>query len=438
MSHTANLYVKHLTIAPNGERITASEKSVLGQLADDHREEVGAAWRSMSETAALACVSTVQCRRIMRSLEKKGVIETMPNFQPVKGSDKFRQVSNEFRFCQIDPPFDAKSVALTAARMKYQKIQRERRPVQTSFLPPITGDRGGRSPMTAGGGHLRKGGAITDDRGGRSPMIGQDPLIDPSVDPEVSIPFDPKGDIPTLLAKGETLPDRAKRDERWDNVIAQLKEDLCSVPANVAKAKGFSEVLPGQNDFDTCFRAWWLVSARNMPNGMLCFTVAENDELTEAGIDKYKERLAKLVRRFFSLDKKKPVNFKVLRHAGAQTAETVVPVLVLTAPPSQSAAAESKPDPWTAVKAEIEQRLMRLSPQSAVEHAMKNFREAIEPVRLVSVEMDGAEPVWKLAAINATKTRAVLGLLRLHVVAAIRTTQNGAVVQLLVMNQTGQ
>lgn len=439
MSHRANFYVKKLIVAPNGEKMTASEKSVLAQLADDHREEVGAAWRNMRDTAKLACVSLAQCRRILRELERKGVIESMPNFHQVKdGSTKFRQVSNEYRFCELDPPFDKKTVAVTAARMKYQKIQRERRPVQLKLAAINADERGGRSPMRGGATHRCAGAPLTDEREPHSPMSGPDSFMDSSVDSGVE-PSSDQGNPPTPQRGAKIAPIEI---ESWNYFTVMLKSELGSIPNNLALAKQFTNVQPSpgftpqtMNDYDVCFRDWWLVDVRRMPNGLLLITEAEDEEATAAGLQKYKSRLLRLAQRYFYAMRSKPVGpvtFKLLRDAGAKTAETVAPALVLTAP--ATSAAPSEPNAWEKAKNELLWRLERIGDMRERTEALKNFDEAIRPVKLISVEMDGMAPVWNLHAVNEKKTRAVMAMMRKHVSAALRAVAGGEV-QVLVRDR---
>lgn len=146
MSHAATNYVKHLVRAPNGEKITASEKAVLGQLADDHREELGVAWPSLRNLAKRCCLSERQTRRIIAGLERKGVLRRIPNKRDKDGG----QTSNEYAFEALGlPPTDAK---LVATRCKLQKVPRlpmsarqsQKRPVPaaSSVTPPGSSDPG--------------------------------------------------------------------------------------------------------------------------------------------------------------------------------------------------------------------------------------------------------------------------------------------------------
>lgn len=69
MSHAASRYVKHLVKAPDGSRITPTEKAVLSQLADDHNEVLGVAWPSMKDLARRSCLSDRRCRKVIARLE---------------------------------------------------------------------------------------------------------------------------------------------------------------------------------------------------------------------------------------------------------------------------------------------------------------------------------------------------------------------------------
>jgi len=140
VSHAATNYVKHLVRAPNGEKITASEKAVLGQLADDHREELGVAWPSLRNLAKRCCLSERQTRRIITRLECKGVLRRIPNKRDTDGG----QTSNEYAFEALGlPPTDARLVAI---RCKLQKVprlpmsarqsQKRPAPAASSVTPP--------------------------------------------------------------------------------------------------------------------------------------------------------------------------------------------------------------------------------------------------------------------------------------------------------------
>ena len=100
MSHKASRYVKNLVRAPDGSKITATEKSVLCQLADDHREDSGFAFPSLKKLARRSCTSERNCRRVIRRLEKKGVVIRLATCRKDHGG----QSSNVYIFTDLDCP----------------------------------------------------------------------------------------------------------------------------------------------------------------------------------------------------------------------------------------------------------------------------------------------------------------------------------------------
>lgn len=97
MSHAANIYVKKLKAAPNGDVIPASERALLWYLADCHSEEAGGiAWPSMKTLAEHADVTTRHARRLITSLEKKGIIGCI-----AQARENGSQQSNSFYFVEL-------------------------------------------------------------------------------------------------------------------------------------------------------------------------------------------------------------------------------------------------------------------------------------------------------------------------------------------------
>jgi hypothetical protein len=75
MSLNSITRAKAVVIAPNGERITRSEKLVLLNLADFANKDKGdLAWPSVPKLAELSLMSERQCRNIIRSLTRKRCI----------------------------------------------------------------------------------------------------------------------------------------------------------------------------------------------------------------------------------------------------------------------------------------------------------------------------------------------------------------------------
>ena len=94
VSHAAVAYVKNLSTASDGSKITAIEKAVLLQLADDHNEELGVAWPSLRHLARRCCLSERHTRKVISSLERKGVIRRIPCLRQSDGA----QTSNNYSF----------------------------------------------------------------------------------------------------------------------------------------------------------------------------------------------------------------------------------------------------------------------------------------------------------------------------------------------------
>ena len=98
MSHKASHYVKHLVKAPDGSKINSTEKAILCQLADDHREESGVAFPSMKSLARRSCTSERNCRRVIAGLEVRGVLVRIAT----RRKDGGGQSSNFYVFCELD------------------------------------------------------------------------------------------------------------------------------------------------------------------------------------------------------------------------------------------------------------------------------------------------------------------------------------------------
>jgi DNA-binding MarR family transcriptional regulator len=74
MSWKATAFVKGLVQAPNGEKLTATEKLMMFVLADSHNDDHGKAWPSLRRLAEQSLLSERQARYILRSLESKGLL----------------------------------------------------------------------------------------------------------------------------------------------------------------------------------------------------------------------------------------------------------------------------------------------------------------------------------------------------------------------------
>ncbi len=75
MSWKASAYVKALVMCPNGERISRTEKLVALVLADSHQDKGKAhTYPAVKMIAEDSLMEARVCRRMLASLERKGVI----------------------------------------------------------------------------------------------------------------------------------------------------------------------------------------------------------------------------------------------------------------------------------------------------------------------------------------------------------------------------
>ena len=76
MSWRASAYIKALIVCPNGERISRTEKLVALVLADSHQDKGNAfTFPAVKMIAEDSLMDPRVCRRVLSSLERKGVVE---------------------------------------------------------------------------------------------------------------------------------------------------------------------------------------------------------------------------------------------------------------------------------------------------------------------------------------------------------------------------
>jgi hypothetical protein len=129
-------YARRLTIAPDGSRITSTEKNVLLHLALAFNSDLGVAWPGMESLANDACTSDRHCRRNLASLERKRVIQRVPMRRNSKGG----QTSNEYFFPALGSP--PQTPEAKARRLEIQKVSR-------TPMTLMTGRRGQTRPTAA-------------------------------------------------------------------------------------------------------------------------------------------------------------------------------------------------------------------------------------------------------------------------------------------------
>jgi hypothetical protein len=97
VSHRATLYAKELRTGPSGELVTKLEKLVLYALADYHQDKLGTnTYPSVSTLAEESLMDERSCRRLLASLEAKGVI------QRLRGERQGRSHVTFYRFVELD------------------------------------------------------------------------------------------------------------------------------------------------------------------------------------------------------------------------------------------------------------------------------------------------------------------------------------------------
>jgi hypothetical protein len=114
-----------------------------------------------------------------------------------------------------------------------------------------------------------------------------------------------------IAAQGAGAADEAgeRLASSWSLFKTRLKFGLRDAPVGLANR--FSEIRKGQDDYDACFREWWLVRREDAEERVLLVTQAADPEATEAGIAKYKSRLVSEARGAFANARGRTFEFQV-------------------------------------------------------------------------------------------------------------------------------
>jgi Helix-turn-helix domain len=99
MSWKASAYAKEVSTAPNGKRITRSEKLLLLILADYYNDARGCAWPSIKSLASEAMLSPRRVKELLLSLETKRLIKRETTTRDDGGQDV-----NLYAFPALTPP----------------------------------------------------------------------------------------------------------------------------------------------------------------------------------------------------------------------------------------------------------------------------------------------------------------------------------------------
>ena len=287
VSHKASHYVKHLVEAPDGSKITATEKAVLCQLADDHREESGVAFPSIRTLARRSCVSERNCRRVIARLERKGILCRIATRRKDTGS----QSSNFYVFRALDPPEVAKQLVESG---------------RDSLKVP-------RILMAGGGGHHAPGPPDTQRRGTRTPPARTpghpappiEHLREHSLEQALETQIELNTPISPSQASGEPCPIAASTAPMelarigFGAATNAMHDALMRLtPPAFEKREGFRNGLVEWREY--CFGDLVLESCEDdRSNGLVLTLSSPNPVATLTGFEKYKNRWSKALRQAF-------------------------------------------------------------------------------------------------------------------------------------------
>jgi Helix-turn-helix domain len=279
--HAAIHYVRRLTVAPDGSRITSTENNIAMLLAQHFNPDVGIAWPSVKTLAKESCISERHCRRNLASLERKTVIQRVPMRRDGKGG----QTSNEYFFPALGIP--PQTPEAKARRLEIQKVSRT----------PMT-------PMTRRSGQMGPAAADTSVRASRTNTTGGPGRGRPPIESLGNCSSDLQPDSPSEApaARGRVAslqPAKSPKtlSKREEASIADL--GLAGTAWNSAIEK--VRAAYGANDFKKYrFRDVTVASADEDGAGTLHLTLrSPAPEKAEAGIAKYETMISQALRGFY-------------------------------------------------------------------------------------------------------------------------------------------
>jgi hypothetical protein len=103
VSAQAQAFVLGLDHAPNGERLTPTERHVLLLLAYRHHPDYGCAWPKRDRLAEDSGLAEGSISRTLAGLRAKGVLHVTIGLVPVRDDDGRRERGNVYRFVGLDP-----------------------------------------------------------------------------------------------------------------------------------------------------------------------------------------------------------------------------------------------------------------------------------------------------------------------------------------------
>jgi hypothetical protein len=284
-------YARKLTVAPDGSRITSTEKNVLLHLALAFNSDVGVAWPGIKMLANDACTSERHCRRNLASLEQRKVIKRVHMRRDGKGG----QTSNEYFFPTLGSP--PQTPEAKARRLEIQKVSR-------TPMTPMTGRRG-RTRPTAADTSVRP--ARTDMT--RGPGHGRPP-IESLGDCSIDLQSDSPSEAPAARSRAATLEhteSRKANSDKGKTALANL--GLARTAWNSAKEK--LRYAHGANEIKKYrFRDVTVVSSVEDGAGTVHLTLrSPAPEKAEAGIAQHRNAISHALCGFYG----RAVKLRVIR-----------------------------------------------------------------------------------------------------------------------------
>jgi DNA-binding Lrp family transcriptional regulator len=279
VSHKASHYVKHLVKAPDGSRINSTEKAILCQLADDHREESGVAFPSMKSLARRSCTSERNCRRVIAVLEARGVLLRIAT----RRKDSGGQSSNLYVFCELDTP----DAAFAAVENGLEALKVPRR------------------LMSGGGGQYAPGVADTLRRDGRTeraapPGHAAPPIEHLSESSKESLGRKQIERVPPISPKGERNPSQLNMMRAgFTSAVNAVHDALMRLtPPSFESRANFRNGAFEWQDYrfgEMALESYEMTRSR----GLVLTVSSPNSAATARGLEKYKARWSAALQRAF-------------------------------------------------------------------------------------------------------------------------------------------
>jgi hypothetical protein len=274
-------YARKLTIAPDGSRITSTEKNVLLHLALAFNFDLGVAWPGERALAKDACVSERHCQRTIVSLERKGIIRRIH----MRRADLGGQSSNDYFFPALGAP--SQTPQAKARRLEIQKVSR-------TPMTPMTG-RCGRTCPTA---------ADTSARPARTNAAGEPghgrPPIESLGDCSIDLQSDSPSEAPAARSRATNMqPAKSRKaiSKRGKTSIADLGLARIAWSSAIEKVRS----ADGANEFKKYrFRDVTVVSADEDGAGIVRLTLRSPAPAKAAmGIAQHETAISQALRGFY-------------------------------------------------------------------------------------------------------------------------------------------